>query len=485
MLWTAAAVASATAGRPLEPIGDDRPSWTSVSIDSRQVAPGALFVPVRAERDGHDFIADALARGATGYLVEAGHSVLGSGRIDRPVRIDLLGSVGDHDQAAVEGRSAGRPFVGRPFAGRPFVGRIEVADTGVALLDLGRAARRRLAGPAIGITGSVGKTSTKDFLAMALARRWRVTANVKSFNNELGVPLTLANAEADTEVTVIEMGARGAGHIALLCDVARPSVGVVTAVAAVHTEEFGSIEAVASAKGELVEALPANGTAVLNADDHRVAAMAGRSQAAVLTYSADGRINADVIATDVQVSDDLRATFLLSSPWGSGRVTLAARGAHQVGNALAAAAAALRCDVDINEVVAALGLAVVSPWRMELHRTPAGAVIVNDAYNANPASMAAALRSLGSIPAQRRIAVVGEMAELGAFAALEHRAIAELAAALGVKLIAFGTERYDVEPVADLQAALEAVGPLGAGDAVLVKASRVVGLERLVPLLIG
>jgi UDP-N-acetylmuramoyl-tripeptide--D-alanyl-D-alanine ligase len=456
MLWTAPAVVSATAGRLLDPADDDRAPWSSVSIDSRHVAPGALFVPVRAERDGHDFIADALARGATGYLVEAGHPVLGDRRQDR-----------------LEAR------------GLSFVGRVEVADTGVALLDLGRAARRRLAGPAIGVTGSVGKTSTKDLLAAALAPKWRVTANTKSFNNELGVPLTLVNADPDTEVTVIEMGARGAGHIALLCDVARPSVGVVTAVAAVHTEEFGSLEAVAAAKAELVEALPANGTAVLNADDWRVAAMAARSEAAVLTYSAEGRPDADVVAQDVRVSSDLQATFVLSSPWGSGEVTLAARGAHQVGNALAAAAVALRCEVDIDDVLVALGNAVVSPWRMELHHAPSGAVVVNDAYNANPASMAAALKSLGALPAGRRIAVVGEMAELGASSACEHRAIAELAASLGVVLIAFGTDRYGAVAVPDLEAAVDAVGPLGAGDAVLVKASRVVGLERLVPLLLG
>jgi UDP-N-acetylmuramoyl-tripeptide--D-alanyl-D-alanine ligase len=224
---------------------------------------------------------------------------------------------------------------------------------------------------------------------------------------------------------------------------------------------------------------------VLNADDRRVAAMADRSEAAVLTYSADGRRDADVIATGMTVSSDLRATFTLSSPWGGGEVTLAARGAHQVGNALAAAATALRCEVAVDEVIAALSGALVSPWRMELHYAASGAIVLNDAYNANPASMTAALRSLGAVPAQRRIAVVGEMAELGASSASEHRAIAELAAGLGVTLIAFGTERYDVVPVPDLEAAVGAVGPLAAGDAVLVKASRVVGLERLVPLLLG
>ncbi len=452
MLWSAAAVVSATGGRLVDPTEGGHPPWRSVAIDSRGITAGSLFVPVRAERDGHDFVADAIAKGATGYLVEAGHPLLA----ERPAAIG-----------------------------------VEVADTGEALLDLGRAARRRLPGPAIGITGSVGKTSTKDFLAAALARRWKVTASARSLNNELGVPLTLVNADPSTEVTVIEMGARGPGHIALLCDVGRPSVGVVTSVAAVHTEAFGTVQAVAEAKAELVEALPANGTAVLNADDPLVAAMAYRTEADVLRYSAAADVPADmsppadVIASGVHIGDDLRATFLLSSPWGEGEVTLAARGAHQVGNALAAATVALRCEVGIDDVLSALATAEVSPWRMELHRTATGAIVVNDAYNANPASMAAALRSLAAIPARRRIAVVGEMAELGSASAAEHRAVADLAASIGVELIAYDTDGYDVAAVHGLQAAVAAIGPLGEGDAVLVKASRVVGLERLVPLLTG
>jgi UDP-N-acetylmuramoyl-tripeptide--D-alanyl-D-alanine ligase len=449
MLWSIEAVLAATGGRVAgrsDGVTPSSPSWRSVTIDSRQAGPESLFVPVQADRDGHDFVADAVVHGSTGYLVAAGHRLL---------------------------------------ARLPAGLAIEVEDTGAALLDIGRAARRRLEVPTIGITGSVGKTSTKDLLAAALATRWRVTASARSFNTELGVPLTLANADLATEVTVIEMGARGKGHIALLCDVARPSIAVVTAVAAVHTEMFGTIEAVAAAKAELVEFLGPEGTAVLNVDDPHVAAMAGRTKAEIIRYSAAAAKDADVIASGVRVDDDLRASFVISSPWGRGEVTLGAHGAHQVGNALGAATAALRCDVAFDDVLEGLATAVVSPWRMELHRTPAGAVIINDAYNANPTSMAAALRSLAALPARRRVAILGEMAELGAGGDAEHLAVAARAAAMGVELIAFDTDRYAVPAVTTLEAAVEAVGPLGAGDAVLVKASRVVSLERLVPLLTG
>jgi UDP-N-acetylmuramoyl-tripeptide--D-alanyl-D-alanine ligase len=446
MLWTLSAVTSATRGRLIRPPAVEPEPWVSVSTDSRQLEPGSLFVPIKAQRDGHQFVEAALANGATGYLAEVGH----------PLAAGMAGGVA-----------------------------IEVEDTSTALLDLGRAARRRLAGPTIGITGSVGKTSTKDFLAAALRTRWRVTANVQSFNNELGVPLTLANADADTEVTVVEMGARGVGHIALLCEVARPSVGIVTAVAPVHTEAFGSIEAVAEAKGELIEALPANGTAILNLDDERVAAMARRASGTVITYSANGRASANVAAMNVRVGDDLRATFELFTPSGRAPVTLAARGVHQVGNALAAAAAALRCDVPFADVVTALQTASVSHWRMEFHNAPSGAVVVNDAYNANPASMAAALQALASLPARRRLAVLGGMAELGDLEEPEHHRVAELARQLDIEVVAYGTDLYGAPRADDFDAAVAALGPLGEGDAVLVKASRVVELQRLVPRLLS
>jgi UDP-N-acetylmuramoyl-tripeptide--D-alanyl-D-alanine ligase len=331
-------------------------------------------------------------------------------------------------------------------------------------------------GRVVGITGSVGKTSTKDLLAAALARRYRVGASAKSFNNELGVPLTVLNAKDDVEALVVEMGARGKGHIAALCAVARPTVGVVTTVGLSHSEFFGTIEDVVVAKGELVEALPRQGTAVLNADVALVAGMASRSVARVLTF---GLKEGDVRAEEVALDDDLRPTFRLQTPWGAADVRLEVRGRQQVGNALAAAAAALACDMEVDEVAAGLGDARLSPWRMQLERAPSGALVLNDAYNANPLSTEAALRALADLPAGRRTAVLGVMAELGDVGPSEHARLGALAAELGIRLIAVAAPDYGGEQVGDPDEALRLLGPIGPGDAVLVKGSRAAGLETV------
>jgi len=480
--WTLDSVVAATGGRL---VGQHREGvvaatavWSSVSTDSRVVQPGALFVPIRASRDGHDFITDAVAAGASGYLIESGRLRAGGLGVGRPEAGSAPGL--PSGRRAAEASAAGAP-AGLAPVGVPAV---EVESSLEALLDLGRAARERLGGPVVGITGSVGKTSTKDLVASVLARRLRVTASARSFNNEIGVPLTLANAEEGTEVAVVEMGARNKGHIARLCDVARPTIGVVTRVAGVHTEVFGTLDEIAVAKAELVEALPASGTCVLNADDPRVIAMSSRALAPVLSYSAAGAPGADVVASEVSVDADLRATFVLRSPWGTERVTLAARGEHQVGNALAAAAVGLACGVGPEAVAAGLGAAGLSPWRMDLRRSPAGAVVLNDAYNANPVSLEAALRSLAALPARRRIAVLGEMAELGAEGPGEHRRLGALASTLGIELVVVATPAYGPVPVPDLEAAIAALGSLGDGDAVLVKGSRVSGLEAVASALV-
>ena len=428
-------VARATGGR-LE--GTDV-AVAGASIDSRSIGPGQLFVPVVAERDGHDFIAAAIQAGATGYLTT------------RPA-----------------------PEPGDAAA-------VVVPDTVAALGALGRHVRSGLDAHVVGVTGSVGKTSVKDLLAAALAARWRTAASVRSFNNELGVPLTLLNAPAAVEALVVEMGARDIGHIKALCDVAAPTVGIVTRVAAVHTEVFGTVEEVAAAKGELIEALPAHGVAVLNAEDPRVAAMARRTEARVVSFGAGG----DVRAESVTLDGELRPSFRLASPWGGEEVHLAVRGAHMVDNALATAAAALACDVPLAGLVEALAGAALSPWRMELLPARDGGVVLNDAYNANPTSMAAALRSLAALPAERRVAVLGVMAEIGATSDEEHRAIGVLARELGVEVVAVAVPAYGGRLVADLDAAADAVGEVGTGVAVLVKASRVAGLERLAHRLTG
>lgn len=435
--FTAFEIARAVGGTVVGGDGDGV-KVDGASIDSRTLAPGQLFVPVMGDRDGHDFIDAAVEAGAPLVLSSRG-----------------------------------------PVAG---VATVVVPDTEAAFTRLGLHARSRLSGPVVGITGSVGKTSTKDLAAAALRTRLRVAASEKSFNNELGVPLTLVNAADDTEVAVIEMGARGRGHVASLCRLARPTIAVVTAVELVHAELMGDLDGIASCKGELPESLAADGVAVLNAADERVAAMASRTDARVVFYGTDA---SDVRAVDVVVDDDLRPRFRLESAWGGADVRLAVRGRHQVGNALAAAAVALVCGVPIDDVTVGLGAGELSPWRMDLQTAPSGARVLNDAYNASPASVEAALRSLVSLDVDRFHAVLGPMAELGAGGPAEHRRIAAVAEELGVRLVAFETGDYGPAPVADLDGVMVALGPLDGGDAVLVKGSRVAGLERVAAALLS
>ena len=448
MRWSLPDIAEATGGsltaggEPAAGPGRDSLVVQGVSHDTRSLRPGEMFIAIRAERDGHDFVAHAAAGGAAAVMVEDGPAV------DLPA--------------------------------------VMVEHTGEALLDLGRAARRRLSVPVVGITGSVGKTSTKDLTAAALSAGLRTVASARSFNNELGVPLTLANAPESCQVAVLEMGARGPGHISLLCGVAQPVTGVVTAVAAAHTEMFGGLDGIALAKGELIESLPASGLAVLNGDDERVRRMAGRGPARALLYSAatPAAAGAEVVAENVSLDAELRPRFVVRSPWGSADVVLEARGIHQVGNALAALAVAANEGVELAGAAAALRSAALSPMRMDLRRARSGAAVLDDSYNANPASMAAALRALHALPAGRRVAVLGLMAELGDARQEEHLAIADLAGRLGIEVVAVGTSDYGVDPAGDAEEVLRRIGPLGAGDAVLVKGSRVAALERIATRLI-
>jgi len=430
--------------------GDGATEVAGVTQDSRDVRPGMLFVPLLAERDGHDFIGDAVAAGASACLTARG--------------------VAGADVDAVE-----------------------VDDTQAALTALASEARRRLrAVPVVGVTGSVGKTTTKDLLAAVLARDRRVWASTRSFNNEIGVPITLLCAPEGSEAVVVEMGSRGSGHIAGLCAVARPTMGVVTTVGLSHTSELGSLAAVVLAKQELVEALPGaadGGVAFLNAGVPEVAAMASSTPARVVTFGHGG----DVAAAQLTLDEDLTPRFVLSSPAGSCEVVLGARGLHSVDNALAAAAVGLELGVSLEDVAAGLAQPALSPLRMEVVRAAGGARLLNDCYNANPLSMRAALHALAAMPAERRIAVLGTMAELGDFEAAEHAAIASLAAELGVLVVAVDAPGYsfhdaavtDVEGVDGALAALHHFGGLAADDAVLVKGSRVVGLERLVERLVA
>jgi UDP-N-acetylmuramoyl-tripeptide--D-alanyl-D-alanine ligase len=268
------------------------------------------------------------------------------------------------------------------------------------------------------------------------------------------------------------MGMRGFGHISQLCEIARPDIGVVTVVGHAHTEMVGGIDGVARAKGELVEALPATGTAVLNADDERVAAMRSRTRADVVTYGAAG----DVRVSDVVLDGQARAAFRVDTPWGRGSAKLSVSGAHMVTNAAAAIAVAGVVGVDLEAALDALSSATLSAMRMEVTTAPGGATIVNDAYNANPTSMRAALESLAAMDAQRRVAVLGLMGEIEN-SGPAHREIAQYAIELGLEVVVVGTDSYGVEPVDDVRAAL---GSLGPESVVLVKASRSAGLERVV-----
>ncbi len=442
MHWTASQIADAVGGALS---GPDR-SIHLVTQDSREISAGSrsLFVALIAERDGHDFIPAAVDAGAVAVVA------------------------------------------GRPITAPHDVAVITVADTAEALGALGAAARDRLThATVVGITGSVGKTTTKDFLASVLATKLRTHANTRSFNNEIGVPLTLIGAPDDAEAVVIEMGSRGPGHIADLCRIARPTIGVITTVGAAHTSEFGDVESVAAAKAELVEALPAAGLAVLNADVVRVAAMADQTQAKVLTFGIGGGPSiADVRADDIELDDALTPTFTLVAPEGSISVRLGARGMHLVGNALAAAAVGLHLGLTLDQVAAGLAEPVVSPMRMDLVELAGGVMVLNDTYNANPISTEAAIRSLAAIPAEHRVAVLGVMAELGDESDGEHARIGSLANKLGIDLIAVDAPAYGGHDAADIDDAIAALqsatNSLAPGTAVLVKGSRVAGLERLV-----
>jgi UDP-N-acetylmuramoyl-tripeptide--D-alanyl-D-alanine ligase len=430
MRMMAADVARAVAG---ELVGANA-HLDGASFDSRTLRAGQLFVPIIAERDGHEFIPDALGRGAGAYLTAR----------------------------APVGRTA-----------------IRVPDTLAALLALGRWARGRLedrlGGRVVGITGSVGKTGTKDLVAAALGAGLRVHASARSFNNDQGLPTTILETPEDAEALVVEMGMRGIGEIARLCGIAAPRIGIVTRIAAAHTARVGGIEGVARAKGELVEALPASGHAVLNADDARVADLRRRAAATVLTWGASP--GADVRMVRCEARDDGTCDARWETPWGVAAAVMPLPGRHVAHNAGAAVAVAGLLGVDLAAATGALEHAPMAPMRMQRRRTAAGAVVLDDTYNANPESMRAALETLATLGARRRVAVLGEMAELDEPDAA-HREVAALAGSLGVELVAVGTERYGTPPV-DLATAAALIAALGDGAIAVVKASRAAGLDAL------
>ena len=452
-------VADATGGSLHGPVAEDTACVVHVVADSREVEPGSLFVAIRGERsDGHDHAAEAIASGAVLVLASR----------------ELHTAEGEPIPCVV------------------------VDDPVVALGRLAAWYRRqRLGCTVVGVTGSSGKTTTKDLIARVLGAEGLTVSARGSFNTEVGLPLTILRADATTRFLVLEMGMRGEGHIAYLTELARPDVGVVLNVGSAHLGMVGSREGIAQAKSELVRGLSPQATAVLNDDDPMVAAMAQVTPASVVTFGE--RPGVRMRATDVRIDDRARPSFTLNDDEAeaAASVTLRLSGEHYVSNALAAAAVGRVCGLSLEVVADALrGADPDSPWRMEVHESPSGIVVVNDAYNANPESMRAALKSLAAMAAGRRTwAVLGEMRELGDDSVEEHDAIGRLAVRLdisrlvcvgdGTRVMHLGASNEgswgnESIHVADIDAAIALLHEeLRPGDVVLVKASRAVGLERI------
>jgi UDP-N-acetylmuramoyl-tripeptide--D-alanyl-D-alanine ligase len=418
--------------------------------DSRLLEPGGLFVAFQGQNvDGHDFASRALAGGAVAVLA------------GRPVGMPAV--VVDDVQAAL---------------GRLASVLVDRADGDLAV---------------IGVTGSVGKTTTKDLLGQTLGRLGPTVAPPGNLNNEIGLPTTVSRIAPDTRYAVFELSARHVGDVAYLARLVRPRIGVVTNIGVSHLSEFGSLERTTAAKAELVEALPPDGHAVLNADDHRVAGMAARSAAPVTFFGTGG--TADVRAEDIRTDPLGRVSFRLCTPAGSARVTLRLIGEHYVSNALAAAAATLPFTDDVAMIADALsGSDRVSAGRMHVSETVSDVTVINDAYNSSPTSTPAALRTAVTLAKGRRlVAVLGHMSELGPDSPQHHTELGSAAAAAGVRyLIGVGNadagrivstavaRGVQAEHVPDAPAALELVRRRwAAGDVVLVKGAHALGLESL------
>ena len=430
----------------------DVATWvTDVVVDSREAAPGAMFVAIAGERaDGHAFASQARKSGAC--------VTLSARVIDGPCLV--------------------------------------VDDPVHALGRLAHWVRtHRLTCTVVAITGSSGKTSTKDLVAQVLSRSGRTVAAAGSFNTEVGVPLTILRADETTEYLVLEMGMRGEGHIRYLCEIATPSVGVLINIGSAHLGMLGSVGAIARAKGEILEGLPTDGVAIVNGDDAAVMEQASRTAATVMSFGVGP--SCDVRATDLRLDDRACPAFTLHHGDRAVPVALLLRGEHSAHNALAAAAVGVTLKVPIESIAAALGASMPqSKWRMEVRESEEGWIIVNDAYNANPDSMRAGLEVLASMSTGRRSwAVFGEMKELGETAEAEHEAIGRLVGDLGItRLVGIGEGARPMERACKAEGSFlteatwvatpdEAItllrSELSPGDVVLVKASRSIGLERL------
>ncbi|MCL4554629.1 MAG: UDP-N-acetylmuramoyl-tripeptide--D-alanyl-D-alanine ligase [Actinobacteria bacterium] len=463
---SAGLIAEVTAGEIL--LGNPDVMANGLQIDSRQVEPGNLFVAFAGERvDGHDFLEEAISAGARVLLVTEAPEQLGSAM----------------EVARLRGITV-----------------VKVADALGAVQSLARHHRARLFCPVIGVTGSSGKTTTKDFIYSVISQRAKVVATKGNRNNELGVPLTLFEAGADTDAIVLEMAMRGEGQIATLASIARPTAGLITNIGTSHIEILGSQDAIASAKAELVASIGCEGTVFVNGDDAYADLIASGTCASVIRYGLG--VSNEVRAENIVLDEESRPTFDLVTPDARENVTLGLPGRHNVYNALAAAAVGGYMSIPAVDIVTGLQSATITEMRMQAFMTAGGIHVINDAYNANPSSMRAAIETLSAMrAATRRIAVLGDMAELGSLTELAHFRIGEAIKELEIDLlitvgpravrIADGARATGMDPSAvfafdEIAGAtakvLECVAP---GDAVLVKASRVIGLERIVDAIVS
>ena len=415
---------------------------TGISFDTRTLERGQAFVAVVADRDGHEFVTASRDAGAAFAIVNRGRSVDG-------------------------------------------ITCVEVDDTSAAVTAIGVMCRARLdstaAGRVVGVTGSAGKTSTKDFIVAVLGSSFgRAHGAYRSFNNDMGVPVTIANAPDGCDALVLEMGMRGFDEITRLCGVGRPDIGVVTIVGDAHGDRVGGIEGVARAKAELVRALPPDGTAVLNADDPRVAAMAGTTAARTVTFgqAADSTVRFSIVG----VNDEGRCTVDFTTGGTTSRTELTVPGVHMASNACAAVAVGIVCGIPLGTAVKALAGVERAGQRVQWRTSASGLRILDDSYNANPSSMSAALETLRAASAANHVAVLGAMAEITEPEA-SHRRVWELACELGIDVIALETDLYG-PAASSVEDAVARVTGLGPDTVVLVKGSRSSRTERVVEALL-
>lgn len=451
-------ILSATKGRLV--CGDKDISVSGVSIDTRTIKKGELFVAIRGGAfDGHDFVSQAFEMGACGAVIDRSQS----DKIEKRIK--------DNTKAL-----------------------IAVDDTIMALQEMAAFHRQKYYIRVVGVTGTNGKTTTKEMIARILGQRLWVLKNEGNLNNHIGVPLTLLRLNKRHQAAVIEMGMSGIGEIARLCEIAAPNIGVVTNIGAAHLEGLGSIENVIKAKGEVVESLSESDTAVINADDKNSVSLKNKAKGKVITFGIDN--DADIMAVDIRHQRPSGAIFTIKKGHDEISVRLSMSGRHNIYNALAAAAAAVMLNFDLEDIKA--GLEGFEPFKMrsEIMVLNSGVRIINDSYNANPASMEAAIRLLSDFKNNgRTFAVLGDMFELGDYAREAHLntgraavdsgidyliAVGELAGFIASGASSAGMKQDNIFVCMDHQEAVDILNRLThSGDTVLIKGSRKMAMERI------